>query len=239
MPFKAKDLFTLFNLLAALFSVILSIEGHIALASKIILLCWLLDGLDGLVANLTKSANRFGAEFDNLVDLFSFSIAPGFVIYAFFIAYSRTLAVALCFYIIAAGTIRLARFNTKPLKITGYWIGFPRPASGLFIVFLLSSKIVLVRGPYLEAVPLILVVGLLNLTYVPYISNKANLTNTQTAIVFIAPISSMLLYPFGYMWDLGLFWMIVYILSPWISVKKQKRAEIKSIVAEWKRSQAS
>jgi CDP-diacylglycerol--serine O-phosphatidyltransferase len=235
MSFKIKDIFTLINLLISLFAIILAIEGQIELASKVILVCWLFDGLDGLVARLTKSANKFGSEFDNLVDLFSFSLAPGFVIFASYITRSKILAIILFFYIISIGTIRLARYNTKPLQIPGYWIGLPRPATGLFIIFLLNSRLFLNSQLYFVVTLLIVVAGYLSLTYLPYLNNKAKLTHFQTFIVFLAPISSLLLYPFGYTWEAGTMWMIVYILTPWTSVKKRERAEIRSFVEEWKK----
>jgi len=186
VSFKVKDCFTLLGLIAALYSVILSIQGEIEKAAFFILLAWLLDGLDGFVAKLTKSENQFGSNFDNLVDLFGFTIAPGFVIYASFVDYSDILAICLCFFIISVGTIRLAKFQTKPLHVPGYWIGFPRPASGLIF------------------------------------------------LIFLAPISSMLLFTYGYMWDLAFFWMIVYVLQPWIGVRKTDREEIRERVREWK-----
>jgi CDP-diacylglycerol--serine O-phosphatidyltransferase len=234
VSFKVKDCFTLLSLIAALYSVILSIQGEIEQGSFFILLAWLLDGLDGFVAKLTKSANQFGSNFDNLVDLFGFTIAPAFVIYASFVDYSDILAICLCFFIISIGTIRLAKFQTKPLHIPGYWIGFPRPASGLFIIFLLNSSLFLDFEPYLIAALLIIPVGFLGLTYLPYKSNKAKFTKFQIFIIFLAPISSILLFTYGYMWDLAFFWMIAYLLQPWIGVRKTDREEIRERVREWK-----
>jgi phosphatidylserine synthase len=142
----------------------------------------------------------------------------------------------LCFVVIAVGTIRLARFNTKPLSVPGYWIGYPRPATAIFIACLLNSKIFLSTLLYIPVAIIILIVGFLNLTYLPYKSNKAKLTNFQIFIVFLAPTSSMLLHPFGLMWDVGLFWMIVYTFTPWLSVRKHERAEIGQIIDTWKQS---
>jgi CDP-diacylglycerol--serine O-phosphatidyltransferase len=234
VSFKFKDVFTLLNLVAALYSVILSIQGEVERASLFVLLVWLLDGLDGFIAKWTRSANQFGANFDNLVDLFGFTIAPSFVIYASYVDYSEILAISLCFFIISAGTIRLARFQTKPLDVPGYWIGFPRPASGLFIIFLLNSNLFLGYELYLVAAPLIILVGFLGLTYLPYKSNKAKFTKFQIFIIFLAPISSMLLFPYGYMWDVAFFWMTVYLLQPWIGVSRTDREETKTRIKEWK-----
>jgi hypothetical protein len=72
------------------------------------------------------------------------------------------------------------------------------------------------------------------LTYLPYKSNKAKFTKFQTFLIFLTPISSMLMFPFGYMWDIGLFWITIYALQPWIGVKKADRKEIKTHVREWK-----
>jgi len=237
LSFKSKDIFTLINLLVSLFSVILSIQGEIQRASMFILLAWFLDGLDGLVARWTKSANRFGAQFDNLVDLFSFSVAPSFVIYASYLEYSKIWAVSLCFFIISVGTIRLARFQTKPLHVPGYWIGFARPASGLFIIFLLNSKLFLSTKMFPVGAVLIIFIGLLSLSYLPYKSNKAQFTRFQIFLIFFAPISSMLMFPFGYFWDIALFFMIVYILVPWTATSAAERADIKTVVRRWKESE--
>ena len=183
---------------------------------------------------MTQSANQFGANFDSLIDLFGFTVAPSFVIYASYFDYSEILAIILCFFVISVGTIRLAKFQTKPLDVPGYWIGFPRPASGFFIIFLLNSNLLLDYDLYLIAALLIILVGLLSLTYLPYKSNKAKFTKFQTFIIFLAPISSMLLFPFGYMWDLALFWITVYLLQPWIGVNKKDREDIRIRVMEWK-----
>ena len=78
-PFGVKDLFTLVNLLGGIFAVHFVVAGR-ADASPATR-CWPAtcsgDTLDGPVARLTKTSNKFGSEFDTATDHFVQGIAPG------------------------------------------------------------------------------------------------------------------------------------------------------------------
>ncbi len=230
--FRFKDVFTLLNLLLSLLAVVLAIEGRIVIASVLIYVNWHVDGLDGLVARLTKTSNLFGVKFDDLTDLFVFSVAPGFIAYAVYRPFHPWVAASVCFFIIAVGTVRLARNQAEPLAVPGYWIGLPRPAAGLFVVFLLNSRLFIDHRLHVPAIAAVLLLGGLSLTHVPYISNKTKFNVYQIALIVGVPVVSILFLLVGYWWDYCLFWMVVYILTPWIGLKAQTKRDIRSQIAE-------
>jgi phosphatidylserine synthase len=230
MFFKLKDLFTLVCLIISLYAVVLALEDKIQVASLMIMLAWCFDGVDGMVARITRSQNKFGAEFDNLVDLFIYTLAPAFVLYAGFLDYSRMLAIFLCFYVISVGCIRLARASAQPLAFPGYWLGFPRPGTGLFIIFLINSQLFShFKYPIFVAV-IIFFLGLLNLTYLPYINNKAHYTLINKILIIMATLTPFALFPFGYFWDACLFWIVAYMFTPWYAVSRKNRDKVRMYV---------
>ncbi|HBD98619.1 MAG TPA: CDP-diacylglycerol--serine O-phosphatidyltransferase, partial [Gemmatimonadetes bacterium] len=58
--------------------------GDLVWAGWFIVFAGTLDMLDGSVARFTRTGSRFGAELDSLVDVISFGVAPGFIIYEIF-----------------------------------------------------------------------------------------------------------------------------------------------------------
>src|SRR4029077_1816493 len=75
------SLFTLFNLFFGMWSMVLAARGEFYRAGWYIVFAGILDMLDGRVARLSNTGTRFGAELDSLVDIVSFGVAPGFLIY--------------------------------------------------------------------------------------------------------------------------------------------------------------
>src|SRR5918996_434485 len=76
------SLFTAGNLMCGFFSIIATFNGEFINAALFIILANILDGIDGYAARLTKTASRFGVEFDSLADVVSFGVAPaGFVFF--------------------------------------------------------------------------------------------------------------------------------------------------------------
>ena len=75
------SLFTLFNLFFGLWSMVLATRGEFYRAGWYIVLAAILDALDGRLARLSNTGTRFGAELDSLVDVVSFGVAPGFLMY--------------------------------------------------------------------------------------------------------------------------------------------------------------
>ncbi len=141
------SIFTLSNLLLGVLSLVYTMEEEYQLASIMILVAMILDGMDGKVARRLDATSPFGKELDSLCDLVSFGVAPAILVYSFKLSeFGLTgLAIALAFTL--CGAIRLARFNT--MTITTHFVGVPITAAGslLAILALLGTKIPLFIFP--------------------------------------------------------------------------------------------
>lgn len=224
--FKLKDYFTAGSLLVSIGAVIFAFQGRIPLASFLVFVAWGFDALDGLVARLTKTKNDFGAQFDDLVDHIAYTVAPGFIVYAALARESWWLALVGCFATILLGTIRLALANTLSLRYPGYWIGLPRPASGFVIVLLLNARLFTGGRLLWLQVALVVLLALAGLTRLPYKNHKGRLRAFEKAFPIVAVVSSIACYPFGWLWDVGLAWAVIYLFAPWIAASSEERARI-------------
>ncbi len=101
------------------------------------------DGLDGRIARLTHSASDFGREFDSLVDVIAFGIAPALLAYAWGVQaiqashteptvffYIQRIGWLVSFAFLICGAARLARFNIDRGSTADrrYFVGLPIPA---------------------------------------------------------------------------------------------------------------
>ena len=122
-PFGVKDLFTLVNLLGGIFAFHFVVVGNPTFAGYALLAGYMLgDTLDGPVARMTKTSNKFGSEFDTATDHFVQGIAPALVVYAVYARAGQTVTgVVLMALMITCATIRQALFSVAkmgdPLKI--------------------------------------------------------------------------------------------------------------------------
>jgi len=128
------NLFTASSIFVGVISIVEASKGHFILASWLVLLALIFDGLDGRVARMTNTTSQFGVEFDSLADIISFGIAPAMLLY-FFVGqdYGRFGILVSALYVIF-GAIRLARFNISTAKTDpNVFIGLPIPTAALFV----------------------------------------------------------------------------------------------------------
>src|SRR5215510_12442295 len=139
------SLFTIGNIFCGYYSVISTIRGNWDLAAILIGIGYLLDGLDGRIARLTKTASDFGIQLDSLADIVTFGIAPAMLAFSWGLgateAADGTVAKHVhqfgslaTFAFVVCGALRLARFNTqakKPPETASkrYFVGLPIPAA--------------------------------------------------------------------------------------------------------------
>lgn len=110
-------------------------------AAVLILISMFLDTIDGRLARLTRTQSAFGVQLDSLADVIAFGVAPATLTYAWTLWPLGLVAVGACFLYVAAGAIRLARFNVLTTDVGGaprkpgrYIQGLPIPgAAGLVI----------------------------------------------------------------------------------------------------------
>jgi len=128
------NLFTASSIFVGVISIVEASQNNFTLASWLILLALLFDGLDGRVAHVTNTTSQFGVEFDSLADIISFGIAPAMLLY-FYVGhdFGRFGILVSSLYVIF-GAIRLARFNISTAKTDpNVFIGLPIPTAAVFI----------------------------------------------------------------------------------------------------------
>jgi CDP-diacylglycerol--serine O-phosphatidyltransferase len=231
---KLKDFITVGNILCGFASIAFIIKGNLYLASILIIAAVLFDLADGYIARTFSTANKFGAEFDNLADHISYSIAPAILLYYAISSISDLLAFFMGALIIISGTIRFARFNIKRLEVPGYFVGLPRPASAVLIVAYLNSHLFINIQSLLFTITFVVLLSLMNVMYVAYVGHHTRKTNKLIRILilvfFIICIASFYL---GVIWDVLFLAGIIYLISPWLFVSKKKRKDIKKIFKEY------
>lgn len=123
------NLFTTAGLFAGFYAIVAAMKGIFDLAAIAIFVAMIMDGLDGRVARLTNTQTAFGAEYDSLSDMVAFGVAPALVVYSWSLTNMGKLGWLAAFIFVAAGALRLARFNTQVgTADKRYFQGLPIPA---------------------------------------------------------------------------------------------------------------
>ncbi len=127
------NLLTTMNMFFGFFAIIYSINGNFIYAAYAIVAAAVFDSLDGRVARATNSMSRFGAEYDSLSDLVSFGVAPSIMLYLWSLEPFGRVGWLACFFYVACGALRLARFNVQSGSVEkAYFQGLPIPmAAGI------------------------------------------------------------------------------------------------------------
>jgi len=155
--FNLANLFTSFNLLSGISSIIFALLGYLDFAVFAIFAGAIFDFLDGFIARAMNTMGELGKQLDSLADMITFGVAPGVLMmvvlsidiktYAYFSVESiRTnffqwidaflegdfnflplIALLIPFF----SLFRLAKFNLDTRQTTSF-IGFPTPANTLF-----------------------------------------------------------------------------------------------------------
>lgn len=131
------NLFTTASLFSGFLGIIWAIEGQFVYCALAILVSCVLDGMDGMVARLTRSTSDFGVQLDSLADLVAFGVAPAIMVYMWQLQEYGRLGLLASFLIVACGALRLARFNVQSGKVSQkYFIGLPIPAAACVLATL-------------------------------------------------------------------------------------------------------
>ena len=123
---------TLMNLVCGIISILFSASKEFKLACIFMLAAVFFDAIDGKVARYMKNVTAMGKELDSLCDIVSFGVAP--VMLAFMttrdIGQGWIFAVIIYLVFLAAGALRLARFNIKSLD---HFEGMPITVNGVVV----------------------------------------------------------------------------------------------------------
>lgn len=175
-------LFTVLNMFCGFLSIVQSSEGKFVEASYFILLAGIFDGLDGLMARLTKSSSAFGVQIDSLSDVVSFGAAPAFLVYKLSLFQLDALGIIISSLLVVLGGIRLARFNVQLVGFDKeYFVGLPIPASAAVVVSYVLTFIVNERTlgetaqsflPFIVTIVSLLMVSTIKYDTLPKFSGK-------------------------------------------------------------------
>lgn len=126
---------TLCGMFLGFYGIVSAINGKYLHSAWAIILANIFDGLDGLIARLTRTTTRFGVELDSLSDLVAFGIAPTILIYKWALLDFGRVGFAVAFLFTACGALRLARFNIQLPGIKSFK-GLPIPGAATMIASL-------------------------------------------------------------------------------------------------------
>jgi CDP-diacylglycerol--serine O-phosphatidyltransferase len=152
LRYIVPNLVTSIGLIIALFSIMYSVAGEFETAAWLILLCVLIDQLDGTTARLLNASSRFGVELDSFSDFISFGLAPGFLVLGlmtkdpryipYFQGDTMVWLVRSCVvFFVLMSALRLAKFNVTTEKIgSRLFLGIPTTLTGaIFASFVLTA----------------------------------------------------------------------------------------------------
>jgi CDP-diacylglycerol--serine O-phosphatidyltransferase len=129
------SLFTTANLFAGFFAIVMAMQGNFEYAPIAIFIAMVLDMLDGRVARMTHTESEFGVQYDSIVDMVSFGMAPALVMYSWALAGLGKLGWLAAFIYAAGAGLRLARFNVQVGTIDKrFFRGLPSPAAAALVM---------------------------------------------------------------------------------------------------------
>lgn len=133
---KIADFFTLGSLVCGMLAIFFAITKSFTVAALLMLVCVVLDMLDGYVARAMKQKNTFGGELDSLCDIVAFGVSP--IVFGYMQGLNTPWHLLIFMLFIIAGALRLARFNVISLP---YYEGLPITLNGVLIPLLYFLKI--------------------------------------------------------------------------------------------------
>lgn len=190
------------SLVLGLVAIFFSFHGRFEEAGWLIMVCVLLDKLDGTTARLLHAGSEMGMELDSFSDLVAFCVAPG-VIWAGVLGSPesplapwplRLLVYAAVAVFVLTGALRLARFNCAAQTGDGlksFFQGIPTTLAGAgaasLLVVVTRHDLVAEVVPYVP--PLLVLFGLLMVSpfYLPKIGRrKSPIVNCFTVFNAVA-----------------------------------------------------
>ena len=179
------------------------------------------DMFDGRVARITKTQSEFGVQLDSLADVISFGIAPALLVYKWALLPLGSVGFLAAFFYAACGAIRLARFNVMAARDHGsgeYFMGLPIPLAASVLIASLIAHLKLFEGLAVKhpswIIALVILMGLLMVSTVPYWTFKNSKPDRQTVILGFVLILGGWWFRLHYPISLGLVGLLgIYIMA--------------------------
>lgn len=215
------NLVTVGAICAGLTAIRYATAGNFTVAVQLLLLAAVLDGLDGSLARLLKSASALGAELDSLADFLNFGIAPALLMYFWAFKDMGNLGwIAVVIYALCC-VLRLARFNvgtktSESDKPTSHFEGVPSPAGALLVMLPLFIDRALPGAPTIPDTIValyMLAVGLLMISRLPTWSLKSLTIRRENVrflyVGFVCFLAALISFP----WVTLMVMDLLYLLS--------------------------
>jgi len=135
------NLFTVTNMGLGFYAIVMAINDQWIPFAWAILFAQVMDMLDGRVARWLKKTSQFGMQFDSFADWISFGVAPALGMYLLALKNYGKLGLALAFFYVLCGAIRLTKYNLKAFEKVDEppnhnFVGLPIPGAGGFLAIM-------------------------------------------------------------------------------------------------------
>ncbi len=232
--FALPSAITLTSIACGFASVVMSLDApshsgnhqHFLLAAVLLVAAAVFDTFDGMVARATHTTTEFGVQLDSLADALSFGMAPAILAYRFGFYQMgqmdprlRAIGWAACFFFLACGALRLARFNVQVGSTDSrFFIGMPIPAGAACVasvVLFFNQTPTRPAYAYLFAGELFLV-GLLMVSTVRFPSVKRIPQGARRlmSVAFVALLCLLIVFPTKFfLWFFGAYLVVTLALN--------------------------
>ena len=194
------NLFTTANMFAGFYAIVLAMNGSFENAPLAIFVAMVLDGLDGRVARWTHTESDFGAQYDSLVDMISFGLAPALIMYEWALSGLGKVGWLAAFIFSVCAALRLARFNTQlATSDKTNFVGLPSPSAAAVVVgfvWVLHSYGVPGREISLLAFIVTVAAGLLMTSNISYRSFKDFNVKDRVSFIYVLAIPLVFVFIF-------------------------------------------
>jgi len=208
--------FTSFSLISGLFALHFVYEEKFVVASWLIALAMIFDGLDGKLARLLNVSSKFGELFDTLSDFFAFGVVPAFLAYKVSLYNFDVFGIIFSIFYVFSGGYRLVRFTleNKDIESKQPFTGLPIPAAaGLIVSFVIFNFYIwnTIQFPHVFLV-VIFIASVLMVSKIEYlpIDRKNKLSKESKFFIVLALISIIISIKFSYI--VFAIWILIYIL---------------------------
>ena len=115
---QLPSMITFGSLVCGFSAVVMATHDDLVAAGVLIVVGYLLDGLDGGLARRLGVTSDFGLQLDSLADLITFGMAPSVLVYEYLrqVGQNPLITWIVCTAYLVGGAFRLARFNLLPAK---------------------------------------------------------------------------------------------------------------------------
>lgn len=225
---------TLLSLCSGVTAIRLGIEARYELAVTAVIVCIVLDAVDGRLARYLKGTSRFGAELDSLADFVNFGVTPALLIYLWSLNGLGTKGWLVCLMLAVCCSMRLARFNValddlkKPSWAGRFFTGIPAPAgAGLAMAPMYLGFLGIIDNGHkfaLMIAPYVAIIALLMVSRIPTFSGK---TGARVQREHVLPIVGLgvgfLVCLFTYPWETLSVSALFYIFMIPFSIRSYRR----------------